>query len=149
MIFQTIYSISTTPGLQGLRWDFTLHLPSSINRLKPIDLPTFEKRREMLRVIFIFKLMKGNVFSPALSELINIHVVNRVSRLFVLLQLTQCRTNYGFRVICKMLLDLSTLFVNKIKNILLIAKYFRVLYSTRKLNQNIPLHLILSLICRY
>ena len=54
-------------ALRGLPWNPLEALPPYVNRLKLIDLPTLDRRRLMLRAIFIIKLLRGQIDSNFLT----------------------------------------------------------------------------------
>lgn len=81
-------------ALRGLGWDVNLPLPPYESRLKLINLPTLLKRREMLAVIFMVKLIQGEISSPILLQGISLNVPARLTTHYVPTKLPQCRTNY-------------------------------------------------------
>lgn len=89
--------------LRGLGWNYE-NLPSYIDRLKLIRLPTLESRRTMLGATFVFNLANGNVDSEFLLSNLNFNVPCRFTRNFKPLYLDFYKTNYAnsypFRRIC-------------------------------------------------
>ena len=115
-------------ALRHLRWNQNENLPSYVSRLKLIDLPTLHSRRSMLSVLFLHKLIIGDVQSNFLLSCINFNVPSRLSRNFVPIYLNLCRYNFTlhepFRVICSKYNALSQLFnfsdpLSKIRDCLL------------------------------
>lgn len=98
-------------ALRGLGWNQSENLPPYENRLKLIDLPTLERRRYMLRSIFIIKLINGQVDSKFLLSKISFNIPSRVTRNFRPLHLSISRSNYDyynpFRALCLLYNDLS------------------------------------------
>ena len=81
-------------ALRGLGWNSNELLPPYENRLKLIDLPTLEKRRLMLRCIFIIKLLRGQIDSEFLTGEIKFNVPSRNTRYYIPLKLTLAKSNY-------------------------------------------------------
>lgn len=81
-------------ALRNLGWRSDTVLPSYINRLALIDLPTLEHRRIMLGICFMAKLINGEINSPHLISNIYFNVPIRASRHFVPLKLPAVKHNY-------------------------------------------------------
>lgn len=98
-------------ALRGLGWNHFESLPPYENRLNLIDLPTLERRRYMLKSIFIIKLLNGEVDSIFLLSRIHLNIPSRFTRNFRPLQLSITRPNYDFynpfRALCSLYNDLS------------------------------------------
>lgn len=97
-------------ALRGLGWNQSESLPPYENRLKLIDLPTLERRRYMLRSIFIIKLINGQVDSTFLLSKIRFNIPSRATRNFRPLKLSISRSNYDYynpvRTLCLLYNDL-------------------------------------------
>lgn len=116
-------------ALRGLSWDANLRLPSYSSRLLLINLPTLANRRTMLGVVFLHKLVNGDVESPYLLGLLNFHVPRLTSRTYIPLVVNHCRREFEvhepFRVLCS---DYNRLFnsfegiesLQKLKTVLLV-----------------------------
>ncbi|XP_075162730.1 uncharacterized protein LOC142235360 [Haematobia irritans] len=76
------------------RWPDPLDLPPYVNLLKLIDLQTMERRRLVFDVVFISRLLKGEINSQQLISKLNISVPWRVTRQYFPLKLPVCRNNY-------------------------------------------------------
>jgi len=91
-------------ALKGLNWDTGCRLPSYHARLRLLDLPTLYYRRKCHGVMFLHKLINGDVDSPFLLSSLNWNVPCRTVRHFCPLSLPICRCNYAlhdpFRVLC-------------------------------------------------
>ena len=81
-------------ALRGLNWNPSELLPPYESRLMLIDLPSLEKRRFMLRALFIIKLIRGLIDSPFLTGEINYNVPFRRTSNFEPLKLSIARRNY-------------------------------------------------------
>lgn len=81
-------------ALRGLNWNVSEPLPPYESRLLLIDLPSLERRRLMLRALFIIKLVRGLIDSPFLIGEIYHNVPSRRTRNFEPLKLSFARTNY-------------------------------------------------------
>ena len=92
-------------ALNYLPWDPELLLPPYKDRLKLIHLPTLESRRTSANVVFLHKLLSGDINSPMLLGRVKINVPQRSQRRYVPIWLDVCVTNYAdnepFRSICK------------------------------------------------
>lgn len=90
--------------LRGLGWNSYV-LPSYVNRLGLIKLPTLKSRRVMLSISFLLGLIRGDVDSEFLLGRINFCVPTRPTRNFQLLNLKYYRSVYAnndcFRRICE------------------------------------------------
>jgi len=79
-------------------------LPSYHARLRLLDLPTLNHRRKCHGVMFLHRLINGDVDSPFLLSFLNWNVPCRTVRRFRPLSLPICRSNYAlhdpFRVLC-------------------------------------------------
>lgn len=82
-------------ALRGLNWDVSLHLPPYRSRLLLINLPTLENRRILLGVLFIHKLVLGEIDSPDLLLRLNFAVPARMSRHYVPFYLPLRRQNFA------------------------------------------------------
>ena len=92
-------------ALRGLNWNRDVRLPSYSSRLLLIDLPSLSNRRIMLGIIFMCKLIGGDIDSTELMSQLNFSVPRRVvSRNFIPISLPICRSNYAlhepFRMLC-------------------------------------------------
>jgi len=91
-------------ALRGFNWDSGFNLPPYTSRLLLINLPTLTNRRIMLGVMFIVKLVAGEIDSSYLLSQINFSVPARSTRNYVPLSLNRCTNNYSlhepFRVLC-------------------------------------------------
>lgn len=98
-------------ALRGLGWNQFENLPPYENRLKLIDLATLERRRYMLKSMFIIKLLNGQIDSIFLLNRLNLNIPSRFTRNFRPLKLTITRSNYDFynpfRALCSLYNDLS------------------------------------------
>ena len=81
-------------SLRNLGWPSDGMLPPYKSRLKLINLPSLESRRTMLDVMFVVKLLDGNINSPELLSRLNINVPVRPTRRYSLLKLSHCNKNY-------------------------------------------------------
>lgn len=115
-------------ALRGLGWKTTEKLPPYEHRLKLINLPTLRKRRLMLGVIFMTKLVNGEINSTSLLGDINFNVPIRPTRNYVPLKISFCRYNYEefnpFHCLCTQFNELYNHFstsdpISKIKLLLL------------------------------
>lgn len=81
-----------------------LNLPSYESRLQQIKLPTLKSRRKVLNVIFLIKIMNGDIGSEFLVNEISFNIPQRSLRNFHPLALQYYRQNYAnadpFRRIC-------------------------------------------------
>ncbi|XP_075167691.1 uncharacterized protein LOC142239811 [Haematobia irritans] len=78
----------------GLGWGDVTELPPYVNRLRLIDLPTLERRRRMLDILFIVKLVNGMIDSDFLIGHLNFVVPSRPMRHFLPLRLPLFKYNY-------------------------------------------------------
>ena len=89
-------------------------LPLYEDRLQLINLPSFRKRRLVLGIIFMIKLINGEIDSVNLLKNIRFNVPYRFTRNYVLLKLDLCRYNYEefnpFYCLCSQLNDLYNYF---------------------------------------
>ena len=89
--------------LRGLGWDCANGFPSYDVRLGFIKLQTFERRRTVLGLCFVFNRVKGDIDSEFLLSNLNFSIPARFSSIIVLF-LDFYRTNYGcnfpFRRLC-------------------------------------------------
>ncbi|XP_075150870.1 uncharacterized protein LOC142224978 [Haematobia irritans] len=101
-------------ALRGLGWTDPLDLPPYVNRLKLIDLPTLERRRLVFDVIFISRLLKGEINSQQLISKLDINVPSRVTRQYIPLKLPVVRNNYeehsSFYRLCRHYNEFSNVF---------------------------------------
>lgn len=81
-------------ALKGLPWNPSEALPPYENRLKLIDLPSLERRRLMLRAIFLIRLLRGQIDSQFLISEIKFNVPSRITRNYIPLNLSLARSNY-------------------------------------------------------
>lgn len=81
-------------ALRGLGWNGLFELPPYENRLKLIDLHTLERRRHMLCVVFMSKLINGDIDSIYLLNRIKFNVPLRNSRHFIPIKLPTFKNNY-------------------------------------------------------
>lgn len=90
--------------LRGLGWDPRIRLPSYVNRLALIKLPTLRSRRKMLNALFLLKLINGSVNSQFLLGKVNLNVPVRLSRHYSILNIKYYTTNFAqfdpFRRVC-------------------------------------------------
>ncbi|XP_075170451.1 uncharacterized protein LOC142242808 [Haematobia irritans] len=77
-----------------LGWGDVTELPPYVNRLRLIDLPTLERRRRMLDILFIVKLVNGMIDSDFLIGHLNFVVPSRPMRHFLPLRLPLFKYNY-------------------------------------------------------
>jgi len=91
-------------ALRGLNWDTGSRLASYRVILRLLHLPTLNHRRKCHGVMFLLKLINGDVDSPFLLSFLNWNVLCRTVRRFCPLSLPICRSNYAlhdhFRVLC-------------------------------------------------
>jgi len=98
-------------ALSHLNWNPQVDLPPYESRLKLIRLPTLQSRRTTANVLFLHKLLTGDIDSPLLLSTIKINVpvyperLQRSQRRYIPIYLRTCTTNYAdnepFRFICK------------------------------------------------
>lgn len=81
--------------LRGLPWNPDINLPSYIDRLKLIKLPTLSSRRTMLNVTFMINIINGEVCSEFLVNNVTFNVPQRFSRHFKPLYVKHVSTNYA------------------------------------------------------
>ncbi|XP_075150995.1 uncharacterized protein LOC142225106 [Haematobia irritans] len=81
-------------ALRGLGWGDVTELPPYVNRLRLIDLPTLERKRRMLDILFIVKLVNGMIDSDFLIGHLNFVVPSRPMRHFLPLRLPLFKYNY-------------------------------------------------------
>lgn len=110
-------------ALRGLGWNSNEALPPYENRLKLIDLPSLHKRRQMLRCIFIIKLLRGQIQSEFLLSEINFNVPSRSTRNYLPLKLTIAKSNYE---LCNPLRSLCDEY-NKLYNIMSLSEPLHVI----------------------
>ena len=88
-------------ALSHLGWDPDQNLPSYEARLKLIRLPTLRSRRTTANVLFLHKLLTGDIDSPHLLSRIDINVpahpdrLQRSQRRYEPIYLKSCSTNYA------------------------------------------------------
>jgi len=91
-------------ALRGLSWVTGSRLPSYHASLRLLDLPTLNHRSKCHGVMFLHKLINGDVDSPFFLRSLNWNVPCRTVRRFRPLSLPICRSNYAlhdpFRVLC-------------------------------------------------
>jgi len=91
-------------ALRGFNWVSGSNLPPYTSRLLLINLPSLTNRRIMLGVMFMIKLVSGEIDSSYLLSQINFSVPSRHTRNFVPISLNLCTNNYSlhepFRVLC-------------------------------------------------
>lgn len=91
--------------LRSLDWGSTYQLPPYVNRLKLIHLPTLESRRTTLDVLFILKIIKGDINSPFLLSQFSIKIPLRLPRSYQLLSIPMFKStylnNFAFVLACK------------------------------------------------
>lgn len=118
-------------ALRGLPWDTSIPLPPYLDRLNLIHLPSLRKRRTIASILFLTNLIKGNIDSPYLLNLITFNIPHRTSRYFLPIRLTFCRTNYElhnpFRNACKIFNELYNEFLLTDSNNIIKQKLSRVL----------------------
>jgi len=83
-------------ALRRLNWDANRILPSYSSRLLLINLPSLANRRMMLRTVFIYNHIRGEIDSPDLVSQINFSVPCRLTRYYIPLFLNYFRSNYDF-----------------------------------------------------
>lgn len=93
-------------ALRGLTLDPRVSLSLDEYWLKVIDLPSLVRRREMLFVLFIVKVQRGDIYSLTLIEYVFFTISSKVSRHYLPIKLSQLRTNYQlykpFGVLCRL-----------------------------------------------
>ena len=85
-------------ALRNLSWEDPKHLPSYESRCKLIELPSLQRRRDMISVMFLLKIIDGNMFVPFVLSKISFNVPVRNLRNFNLLRKNVSRittTNYA------------------------------------------------------
>lgn len=82
-------------ALRGLGWQDSFRLPPYVDRLKLIDLTTLHSRRKASDIVFIFRLLKGEIDTPLLLESICINSRPRNLRSTSFIYLPSHHTNYG------------------------------------------------------
>lgn len=101
-------------ALRGLGWNDLYDMPPYIHRLKLIDLPNLERRRLMLDIVFMVKLVNGEIDSPFLVSELSFVVPRPTSRYFIPLKLHTVKYNYEafnpFYNLCKKYNDMYFLF---------------------------------------
>lgn len=75
--------------------NFTLPIPSYVDRCRLIHLKTLVNRRNLMSVKFIYKLVCGFIDCPDLLGLINFNVPTRSLRHKFVFNLPICRSNYA------------------------------------------------------
>lgn len=98
-------------ALSHFEWNPQEDLPPYESRLKLIRLPTLQSRRTTSNVLFLHKLLTGEIDSPSLLSSVNINVpanperLQRSQRRYELIYLKTCTTNYAdnepLRHICR------------------------------------------------
>jgi len=98
-------------ALSHFNWNPHMNLPPYEARLKLIRLPTLHSRRTTANVLFLHKLLSGDIDCPTLLNRISINVpvnperLQRTQRRYIPVYLNTCLTNYAdnepFRSICK------------------------------------------------
>lgn len=103
-------------ALRGLGWNGLFELPPYENRLMLIDLHTLERRRHMLCVVFMTKLINGDIDSIYLLNRIKINVPSRNSRHFIPIKLPTFKNNYElhnpFNNLCRVYNKNSNIIIN-------------------------------------
>ncbi|XP_070067647.1 uncharacterized protein [Drosophila takahashii] len=91
-------------ALRGLNWETHRHLPSYVDRLRLLNLPSLKDRRTCHGVMFLHKLITGLVNSSYLLGQIRLSIPVRSTRHFRPIALDICKTNFElhdpFRVLC-------------------------------------------------
>lgn len=91
-------------ALRGLLWSDVNNLPPYVDRLKLLNVQSLEKRREVADILFIHKLITGDIFCPALLHEICFNSNPRNLRSVPLFRVNFHRTNYGYNEpMCRML----------------------------------------------
>lgn len=67
-------------ALRGLPWNNPIELPPYMDRCRLLSMDTLEKRRNIMRAVFVAKLLKGEVDAPNILARLNIHVPARSLR---------------------------------------------------------------------
>lgn len=98
--------------LRGLGWN-SFALPSYVDRLRLIKLPTLKSRRVMLSVSFLIGIIRGDVNSEYLLGKINFNIPTRPTRNFLPIKLNYYNSvfanNDPFRRICENFNKLNTI----------------------------------------
>lgn len=81
--------------LQHFPWEDPLHLPPYENRLNLVQMPTLFKRRNVLSILFLCKVLNGDVFSPSILNILRINVACFNVRNYKLLKY-DIRTLYNY-----------------------------------------------------
>ena len=99
-------------ALKSFNWDPNLNLPSCNNLLKLLNIPPLSCRRTMVSVVFMIKLISGNIDSPFLLSRIHFHIPSRSLRMFDPIKMNDYRSNLlnnnPFLLMCKHFKNLST-----------------------------------------
>ena len=99
-------------ALKSFNWNPILNLPSYNSRLKLLNIPPLSCRRTMLSVVFMIKLINGDIDSSFLLSRINFHIPSRNLRMFAPIKMNNYRSNFlnnnPFMLMCKHFNDLST-----------------------------------------
>ena len=82
-------------ALRNLPWRNPENLPPYINRCRLLDLETLEYRRKIQQVVFVAKVLNGEIDSPKLLSLIGFRASQRTLRTTGLLQTPFHRTAFG------------------------------------------------------
>lgn len=92
-------------ALSTLNWENRLALPKYEHRLLLLDLNTLSDRRIISNVMFMCKLLNGNINYSVLLNYINVKCPLRQSRFYNFLSLSNSKVNYiqneAFNSICK------------------------------------------------
>lgn len=91
-------------ALRGLGWIDPFNLPPYHDRLKLINLPSLEKRREVADIIFVHQILTAAIDSPYLLQHMGLNINTLSLRSVNLFHISYHRTEYGrFEPISRML----------------------------------------------
>ena len=81
--------------LQHFPWKDPVRLPPYEHRLNLLEMSTLKKRRNVLSIVFVCKVLNGDVFSPCILKLLSLKVPSIILRNFTILRY-DIRTNYNY-----------------------------------------------------
>lgn len=83
-------------ALKDLPWNDPYNLPPYPDRCRLLSLDTIQQRRKLQQIIFVAKLLRGDIDSPKLLSQLNFRTAQHSLRTSSLLQLPYHRTEYGY-----------------------------------------------------